>query len=121
MVPAAIFTAAEKGIFEHANRVHPIYFAYPHEKTDDVTVELPPGWQVSSVPPAQNHDGGNVIRYTLKVDPSQGSLRLTRRLSIDILLIEQKYYAPLRNFFQVVRTGDGEQIVLQPGEIHASN
>jgi hypothetical protein len=43
MVPAAIFTAAEKGIFEHANRVHPIYFAYPHEKADDVTVELPPG------------------------------------------------------------------------------
>jgi hypothetical protein len=27
----------------------------------------------------------------------------------------------LRNFFQVVRNGDGEQIVLQPGEIHASN
>jgi hypothetical protein len=27
----------------------------------------------------------------------------------------------LRNFFQVVRTGDGEQIVLQPGGIHASN
>jgi hypothetical protein len=27
----------------------------------------------------------------------------------------------LRNFFQAVRTGDGMQIVVQPGEIHASN
>jgi hypothetical protein len=27
----------------------------------------------------------------------------------------------LRNFFQTIRTGDGEQIVLQPGEVHASN
>lgn len=106
MVPAAIFTAAEKGIFEHANRAHPIYFAYPQEKADDVTVELPPGWQVSSVPPAQNQDGGDVIRYTLMVDPRQGSLRLTRKLSIDILLLDQKYYASLRQFFQVVRTGD---------------
>ncbi len=120
VVPAAIFTAAEKGTFEHANRVHPIYFEYPHEKADDVTVELPLGWQVSSVPPAQNQDG-HIIRYTLKVDPGQGSLRLTRKLTIDILMIEQKYYASLRKFFQVVRTGDGEQIVLQPGEIHASN
>ena len=54
VIPAAIFTAGEKGVFEHANRVHPIYFEYPHEKADDVTVELPPGWQVSSVPTAQD-------------------------------------------------------------------
>jgi hypothetical protein len=120
MVPAAIFTAAEKGTFEHANRVHPIYFHYPHEKLDDITVELPPGWQVSSVPPAQDRDG-HIVRYTLKVDPGPGSLRLTRKLTIDILMIEQKYYASLRNFFQVVRTGDAEQIIVQPGEIHASN
>ena len=120
VVPAAIFTAAEKGIFEHVNRVQPIYFEYPHEKADDLTVELPPGWQVSSVPSPQNRDA-HVIRYTLNVEKSPGTLHLTRRLTIDLLLLEQKYYSALRNFFQVVRTGDGEQIVLQPGEIHASN
>jgi hypothetical protein len=35
--------------------------------------------------------------------------------------MDKKYYGALRNFFQTVRTGDAEQIVLQPGEIHASN
>ncbi len=120
IIPAAIFTAAEKGMFEHANRVHPIYFEYPHEKADDVTIELPLGWQVSSVPPPQNEDG-HIVVYTLKVEQSPGALRLTRKLSVDILILEQKYYGALRNFFQVVRTGDGEQIVLQAGEIHASN
>jgi len=30
------------------------------------------------------------------------------------MLLDQKYYAALRNFFQAVRTGDEEQIVLQP-------
>jgi hypothetical protein len=44
-IPAAIFTAAEKHTFEHAGRVYPIYLEYPYEKVDDVTVELPPGWQ----------------------------------------------------------------------------
>jgi hypothetical protein len=120
MIPAAIFTAGEKGIFEHADRVFPIYFEYPHEKADDVTVELPPGWQVSSVPPAQDKDG-HVILYTLKVEKGSGTLRLTRKLTIDVLMLEPKYYPALRNFFQAVRTGDGEQVVLQPGEIHASN
>jgi transglutaminase-like putative cysteine protease len=120
VVPAALFTAAEKTIFEHAQRVQPIYFEYPHEKADDVSIELPPGWQVTSVPAPQNQDG-HIISYNLKVEPSPGALRLTRKLSIDIMLLEQKYYTSLRNFFQVVRTADGGQVVLQPGEIHASN
>jgi hypothetical protein len=120
VIPAAIFTAAEKGVFEHANRVHPIYFEYPHEKADDVAIELPPGWQVSSVPPPQNHNGGAIV-YSLKVEQSPGTLRLTRKLTNDLLVLEQKYYAALRNFFQAMRTSDGAQIVLQPGEIHASN
>ncbi|MGB8012014.1 MAG: DUF3857 domain-containing protein, partial [Terriglobales bacterium] len=67
VVPAAVFTAAEKGTFEHANRVHPIYFDYPKEKLDDVTIELPLGWQVSSVPPVRQEDG-HIIVYTLKVE-----------------------------------------------------
>src|SRR5437660_6263708 len=116
----SIFTEAEKGVFEHANRVQPIYFEYPHEKADDVTIELPPGWQVSSVPPPQDRNG-KVMVYSLKVEQSPGTLRLTRKLTIDVLLVQQKYYTALRNFFQAVRTSDGIQVVLQPGEIHASN
>jgi hypothetical protein len=120
MIPVAIFTAAEKGMFEHANRVQPIYFEYPHESSDDLTVELPSGWQVSSVPRPQDQDG-HVIRYTVKVESGKGTLRLTRVLTVDFMMLELKYYPALRNFFQAVRTGDGQQIVLQPGEVHAGN
>ena len=120
MIPAAIFTAAEKGVFEHANRVQPIYFAYPYETADDINIELPLGWQVSSVPTPQDQNG-KVVAYSLKVEQSPGTLRSTRKLTIDVLLVQQKYYTALRNFFQAVRNGDGVQIVLQPGEIHASN
>ncbi len=120
VVPVGIFTAAEKRIFEHANRVHPIYFEYPFEKVDDVTIELPSGWRISSMPNAQNQDG-HVVVYNLKVEDNKGTLHLTRKLSVDVLILEQKYYTALRNFFQVVRSGDEEQIVLQPGTTAASN
>jgi hypothetical protein len=120
MVPAAIFTAGEKSLFEHANQAHPIYFDYPHEKVDDLSLELPQGWQVSSMPTAQDQDG-HVVRYILRVNKNAGTLHLTRKLTVDVVLLDRKYYGALRNFFQVVRTGDGEQVVLQPGEIHASN
>jgi hypothetical protein len=120
LLPAAIFTAGEKGVFEHANRVQPVYFDYPYQKADDVTVELPAGWRVSSVPPPQEIKGG-AVTYNAKVEQSSGALRLTRKMTVDLLLVDQKYYGALRNFFQAVRTSDGVQIVVQPGEIHASN
>ncbi len=120
MLPVGIFSANEKRVFEHANRAHPIYFAYPFEKIDDITLELPAGWTVSSLPKPLAQDG-HVIVYDRKAEDNHGTLHITRKLSVDILLMEQKYYAALRNFFQGVRTGDEEQIVLQPGAVAAQN
>ena len=100
--------------------MHPIYWQYPYQKVDDVTVELPQGWQVSSVPPAQTKDQ-HVITYDLKVESGTGKVHVVRKLNVDFLLLEPKYYAALRNFFQTVRTGDDEQVLLQPGSATASN
>jgi hypothetical protein len=120
VTPAAIFTAGEKGVFEQAKREHPIYFDYLSEKSEDVTIDLPPGWQVSTVPKAQDQDL-KVVAYSLKDEQSQGTLHLKRKLTIGVGSLEQKYYMPLRAFFQLVRAGDGEQVVLQPGGTHASD
>ncbi len=120
VVPGAIFTADEKHIFEHANRVYPIYFSYPRMKVDDEAIELPAGWQVSSVPAPENQDG-HIVTYSVKAENNNGTLHLTRKLTVDIMILDQKYYPALRNFFQVVRTGDEKQIMLQPGTASASN
>jgi Domain of Unknown Function with PDB structure (DUF3857) len=120
LLPVGIFSATEKHIFEHADRVHPIYFQFPFEKVDDVTVELPLGWQVQSLPPPQKKDA-HVVTYDLKAEKDANSLHLTRKVTVDLLLLETKYYSALRNFFQAMRTGDEEQIVLQPAAATAGN
>jgi hypothetical protein len=120
LVPVGLFSGSEKHVFDHANRVHPIYFDFPFEKRDDITIELPSGWQVSNLPAPQKQDA-HVIVYTLQVENSRNTLHLTRNLSVDFLLLDPKYYGALRNFFQVVRTSDEEQIVLQPGTASAAN
>lgn len=120
MLPVGIFSAPEKRVFEHTERVHPIYFEYPFEKIDDVTIILPVGWQVGSLPPAKTQDAKAVF-YELKVESDKATLHLSRRLKVDMLLLPQKYYPALRSFFQVVRSGDDEQIVLQPIGTSASN
>jgi hypothetical protein len=113
LMPVGLFGATEKRLFDHVNRIHPIYFEFPFQKADDITVELPLGWMVSSSPPAQDQNA-KVVSYVLKVDHDAGALHWTRTLNVDLVLLETKYYPALRNFFQVVRTGDEAQIVLQP-------
>lgn len=89
MLPVGFFSAHEKHIFEHANRVHPIYFEYPYEKIDDVTIELPSGWQVSSAPKPQTQNA-KIIAYDLKVENGTGTVHVVRKLNVDVLSIHRR-------------------------------
>jgi hypothetical protein len=120
MLPVGIFSAPEKHIFEHTQREHPIYFEYPFEKLDDVTITLPAGWQVGSLPAVKSQDA-KVVLYELKAENNKSSIHLSRKLKVDMMGVEVKYYPALRNFFQLVRSGDEEQVVLQPAAASASN
>jgi uncharacterized protein DUF3857 len=114
LLPVALFGNTEKHVFEHSDRVHPVYFQFPFEKYDDITIELPIGWKVSSLPPAQDQDA-KAIQYTIKVEDQKGTLHVTRKVRVDLFMVAKEKYPILRSFFQAVRTGDEQQIVLQPG------
>jgi transglutaminase-like putative cysteine protease len=120
LLPVGLFSQSEKHLFEHASRVYAVYFPYYYRKIDDVEIQLPLGWKVSSLPAPQNVDAG-AAAYQLKVEDAKGELHITRELRSDLGLIPASSYSALRRFFQAVRTGDEEQIVLQPGSAAASN
>jgi len=120
LMAVGIFGAQEKHMCEHTTRVHPMYFHYASEKVDNVTIELPLGWQVSSVPKPENTDA-KVMLYTMKVENNNGTLHVERRMKSDLITLDQKFYPALRKFYEVVRTSDEEQIVLQPASTAAGN
>jgi len=120
LLPFGLFSATEKQLFDHTNRVHPLYFEYPFQKEDEVTIQLPLGWQVSSVPKDLNQDAKAAV-YVRKVQDDKGTLHLRRVLRSELLMVEAKYYRALRAFFQNVRTGDEEQIIVQPMAARAAN
>lgn len=119
-LPVGLFCATEKHLFERTDRVHPIYFQFPSQREDDVTIELPTGWKVLSVPPAQKKDGG-AITYTSQAAVDKSALKLHRTLNLDLMMVEAKMYPALRNFFQAVRTLDEQQVLLQPSSASASD
>lgn len=120
LLPVGLFSAPEKHLFDHAERVHPIYFEYPFQRVDDINIDLPLGWQISNVPKPQKLDA-KAVRYNLDANNDKGTLHLNRTLNVDILLLSVDNYLNLRKIFQIVRTGDEQQIVLMPGGNVAGN
>ena len=114
LLPIGLFSAPEKGVFENAGRVHPVYFHYPYMKVDDITVDLPLGWKLGSLARPVDQDV-KAAAYAMKAEDRGGTLHLTRMLRSDLVMISKENYGALRAFFQLVRTGDEEQVVLQPG------
>jgi hypothetical protein len=120
MLPVGLFSAQEKHLFDHANRVHPIYMDFPYQSKEDITITVPAGWQIGTIPPEHKQDG-HVITYALAVSKDGSNLKLARSITVDFLLLDKQYYTALRTFFQGIKAGDDQQIVLQPAATTASN
>ena len=114
LMPVGLFGGSEKHTFEHSARVHPLYFTFLHQHTDEVAIELPPGWKVSSLPKARTADI-KVATYNSSVQVTGGTLSMKRELVLDTIIVQQKFYGQVRDFFQAVRAGDEDQIVITPG------
>lgn len=120
MMPVGLFSASEKNLFSHQTRTYPVYFHYPYQKVDDISIELPLDWKLGSLPAAQNQDV-KAVAYLLKMEDKKGAIHISRTLRSDLMMVGKENYSALQQFFQMVRTGDEEQIVLQPGAISGSN
>lgn len=120
LLPVGLFSQPEKGVFDNSNRVHSVYFHYPYRKMDDIKIDLPLGWKLGSLAKPVDQDV-KAAAYAIKAEDNSGTLHVTRALRSDLVMVPKENYPALRAFFQLVRTGDEEQVVLQPGNASAGN
>ena len=99
LLPTGLFSASEKHMFEHAQRVWPIYFRYPSRTVDELTFTLPASWKVETMPKVFDRDA-KAVQYSLKVDNADGSLHVHRMLRSDVIIVSKENYPILRNFYQ---------------------
>jgi hypothetical protein len=111
LLPVGLFGAQEKHAFQHTVRIHPLYFNFPHQSADSVSIELPAAWQVSSVPKPCKVDRASLV-YSASTEGETGSLLLNRELTVGAMLVKTEYYPTVQDFFQAVRAGDEEQVIL---------
>jgi len=112
LLPAAVLAGSKQHRFEHATRIHPVYFRYPFRTVDDITVELPSAFQVANLPAPRKIDL-TAAKYDVACEKQGAGLHFHRSLSMEGFLFSAEHYGTLRRFFETVRAGDEDQLVLQ--------
>ena len=89
----------EKHLFEHADRIYPVYFRFRYQKVDDIEIELPLGWEGTSVPQPVDQDL-KAAEFKLSVENQNVKLRIARTIRSDLFIVQKEMYPSLRGFFQ---------------------
>jgi len=112
LLKVGLFGNEDDRTFEHMTRIQPMYWDFPYQRSDDIVIEMPAGSKISSLPKSQTAGSSSLYNYNLAAEAHDNTVHLKRDFSINMLLVEAKYYPTIRDFFQTVRTGDEEQVVV---------
>jgi hypothetical protein len=112
LMPVTLFLAGQAKAFRPERRINNIYIHFPYEELDDVKVHLPAGYKAESMPPAQDIHPGAVV-YEITATQQGETVEMKRHLAVNGIMFPAGAYPALRTFFNLVKSSDDAQIVLQ--------
>jgi len=77
-----------------------------------VTLKLPAGYVIESLPAPVNVDMG-ALKYATTFEKSDDAVRLVRKQAVKVEIINRDKYPAVRAFFSKMAAADQEQIVLR--------
>ena len=115
LLPMGVFHLSGQYPFASTRRTNPVYLDYPWESYEDVKLVLSPGMQVESLPTASKVERGTTFyQSTAQKDEKQGNmLQLKRSVKMAVYFVPAERYSALRQFYEQMRAGDEQQVVLR--------
>lgn len=109
-----LFLSATENPFTLEKRSYSIDFSYPKQIENVVTLNLPVGYAIASLPEAiEINLPGNMGVYRFKCSSATGtSVQVVRSLSINTTLIDAEMYNEIKKFFAQIVNKEKETIVL---------
>lgn len=111
MLPISVFPGADNHVFTHARRVNPVYFRAPYKDVDEITVKVPDGLQVESLPKTRTMPT-SFAELKLSADKDGQSIKIKREVTMTAYFFPVQYYPSLRDFLDRVKAVGDEQAVL---------
>ncbi len=109
-----LFLSTNKNPFTQEKRSYAIDFSYPKQTENVVTINVPEGYSIASLPEALEINlPDNMGVYRFKCSSATGtSVQVVASLSINTTLIDAKLYEEVKKFFVQIVAKEKETIVL---------
>ncbi|HEX4005190.1 MAG TPA: DUF3857 domain-containing protein [Acidobacteriaceae bacterium] len=111
-LPASLFEANAKPRFAAEKRESMVDLRYPYAAQDKVTLTLPPGLSVQSVPNNAEIPLARFADYQAQYQASGDTYQQSRVLRMGNAVYKTTEYMDLRDFFQKTAAQDQQQLVL---------
>jgi hypothetical protein len=121
LLPIGLYESAQRQLFEPSSRKQDIYFPYPYQELDDITIKLPANMQSTTLPPPQSLDPGGQLKYEITAGQEGNSIHIQRKLVVGSMLYPVNAYPAIRKFFGAAKSDDEQQIVIQPAAASGNN
>jgi len=112
LLQSGILHAQDQNPFTVATRTYPVYFDYPYEINENLTITVPNGYSVESVPSPASLEF-NVSSYSQSTEQGQSKITIKRKIRIKAIAYNAVSYPALRKFFAGIHEQDEQPIALK--------
>jgi hypothetical protein len=113
LVPLTFLQSNLAASFQRFNRTYPIYFRYPFQIHDSITIQVPDGYRVETLPDAKEVSPDKRLVYSIYAKQQSNTLHVERTLVVNGFLFPVEFYSILRTFFSGSKASDDQQAVFQ--------
>lgn len=109
-----LFFAVTQNPFKQEIRAYPIDYGFPFLDKYNITIKIPDGYKVESVPtPLLLNMEDNLGGFKFMINTSDNSIQLVLTHQINVPIIIADYYPMLKEFYQKMIEKQNEKIVLK--------
>jgi hypothetical protein len=122
----AFFEHGAGPLFPTSERKYPIYFHYPWSEEDDVTIDLPGGFDLDNADAPASFGSGKISQYAVKLAKTTDNKTLIYKRNFFFggeanLLYPVGAYKSLKQYFDEINKQDNHTITLKQSAATASN
>lgn len=112
LLPSFLFQSQQRDAFKHAERKYPVYFPYAFSEHDRISIKLPAGYSLESMPPKRDL-ALNFARYQSVSKYDGNRLVSERAFGFNAIFVQLARYSELRDFMANIQASDEQQTVLK--------
>jgi hypothetical protein len=121
LIPLHPFQFSSRPRFSAAQRVNAVYFYFPSREIDEIHLTLPPSVQVESLPANDVQKLEYALYKTEQKPEGANGIFVLRDLVMAGMVFPATIYPEVKGFYDKVKAGDDQQVVLKAATHAAGN